>query len=514
MKPSLLLHEMIRSLSAEEKASFLQGASLQQGEKNYKKLFSYLDSVEEYNEEKAKAHFKNETFAKHLASEKNQLFHHILKSLRQQRIIDKNTAAMCERVKDVYLLYKKALPKLANREAERIKLICEREELFYPLLDLLETEIRFISVAKLTKAEEDEKLKKLFKEKGECLMRICTLNKYKQLLGEIEYYFNQNILVHDRSKKHLLEGFLSNVYISDLSKTNSKKALLLGTYCRLICYRLIREHDKLNEEINLALEMFNTYGFLKEEYPKIYISLYGFHARYLAIHANLKKAKTAIDHIRSIKEDKCFNTADLQNTIFTRLAVYDLMFFNYSGQFEKADEYVTEIENRIEDSKQVYPGHELTTINFLMFVTHFARKNYSKALRCINEIINSDFEESRQDLFRYAKICNLIVHFELNNAEYLLYSYKSTQRFFKLIDYPFEYETAFLKYFKGIAISKKNQENRKQQFKDFRANLEEIFKDPYQMIASEYFDLTAWVDSHINDTSYADEIILLRTNQK
>ena len=91
MKPSLLLHEIIRSLSPEEKAAFLQGSSLQQGEKNYKKLFVYMDSAEEYNEDKAKEYFKNETFAKHLASEKNQLFHHILKSLRQQRIHDKSS---------------------------------------------------------------------------------------------------------------------------------------------------------------------------------------------------------------------------------------------------------------------------------------------------------------------------------------------------------------------------------------------------------------------------------------
>ena len=514
MKPSLLLHEIIRSLNPEEKASFLQGSSLQQGEKNYKKLFAYLDSVEEYNEEKAKAHFKNETFAKHLASEKNQLFHHILKSLRQQRIHDKGSAGTFERVKDVYLLNKRSLAKLANQEAEKIKFVAERDELFYTLLDLLETEIRFISVNKFSKTEREEKIQKLFKQKENCLDKICILNKYQQLLGEIEYYFNQNILVHDRSKKHLLEGFLNNPYISDLSKTNSKKALLLATYCRLICYRIIREHDKLRDEINNAIELFNTYDHLKEEYPKIYISLYGFLARYLAINANLKKAKTAIDHIRSVKEDKVFYTADLQNTIFTRLTVYDLMFYNYSGQYEKAEELLEAIEEKIDHNKGHYPGHELTTINFLMFVTHFAKKEYSKALRCINEIINSDFDESRQDLFRYAKICNLIVHYELNNTDYLIYSYKSTQRFFKLIDYPFEYEMAFLKHFKNIAISKKNQENKKQLFREFRANLEEIFKDPYQMIASEYFDLTAWVDSHINERSYADEIILLRTHQQ
>jgi hypothetical protein len=513
MKPSLLLHEIIRSLSPEEKASFLQGSSLQQGEKNYKKLFVYMDSVEEYNEEKAKVYFKNETFAKHLASEKNQLFHHILKSLRQQRINEKGSAATFEKIKDVQLLFEKGLPKIANREVEKIRYRTTNEELFYSHLDLIDTEIQYMAVNNYSHELAVVKMQELFDEKELILKKVATLNRYQQLLREIEYYFNQNILVHDRSKKHLLESFLSNPYIADLSNANSKKALLHGTLCRLICYRIMRENEIQGKEIDNAVELFKTYGYLIDEYPKMYIGLNGFLARYLAINANLKKAKIAIDHLRSIKDDKCFKTQDLQNTIFTRLTVYDLVFYNYSGQYSKADELFPEIEKNLEKNKKDYETHEITTINFLMFVTHFAKKNYNKALKCINEINNSNFEESRQDLYRYAKLCNLIVHYELNNTDYLNYSYKSTQRFFKLIDYPFEFETAFLKFFKNIAISKKRSTNKQAVFGEFRAQLEEVFKDPYQLIASEYFDLIAWVDSHLNDTDYATEIIKARTDQ-
>lgn len=512
MKPSLLLFDIIKSLSEQEKEIFLKSSSLQQGDKNYKKLFSYLDSVEEYNEEKTKQYFKNETFAKHLASEKNQLFHHILKSLRHQRIKERNSAAAFDRIKDVHLLYTRGLPKLANKEADRVRYKAKEDELLYTMILLNEIQLNYVLANNYEPKVLQERLKDLCDEKEEYLLKISTLNKYQQLFAEIEYYFNQNILVHDRSKKHLLESFLNNPYIADLAKANSKRSLLLATFCRLICYRIIRENEKLGKEIDNAVALFENHAFLKIEYPKLYISLYGFLARYLAITANLNKAKAAIDHVRELKNDKWFKTADLQNTIFTRLSVYDLMFYNYSGQFEKASKLLQITEENLEQYRGRYPGHEFTTINFLMFVTHFAFKNYNKALKCINEIINSDFDESRQDLFRYAKLCNLIIHYELNNTDYLVYSYKSTVRFFKQIDYPFEYETAFLKHFKSIAISKKRSDNKKIQFAEFRAHLDEIFKDPYQMIASEYFDLIAWIDSKINDSDYAEEIIKLRAN--
>lgn len=509
MKPSNLLHEIVRSLTPEERADFLQHASLQQGEKNYQKLFLYLENIEEYNEEKVKKHFKDETFAKHLASEKNQLLHHLLKSLRNQRITDKKSAYTYEKVKDVQLLYGKGLSKLAEQVADKIREIVIHDELCFSFLDLIEIELEFFTVGTNCKNTQGTKVLKLLEEKEGCLDMIYVKNKYKLLMGEIEYYFNQNILVHDRSKKHLVDSFLSHPYIADLGHANSKKSLLLGTYCRLICFRLAGDNKKLGIEIANALQLFKQHEFLIEEFPKIYIHLWGFHARYLAINADLKQAKAAIEHLRSIKNGKYFNTQDLQNTIFTRLTVYDNMFYNYSGQFDKADELLDEVEAAMEKNRSQYPGHERTTIYFLMFVTNFAKKNYNRALKCINEILNMEFDETRQDLFRLAKICNLVVHYELNNTDYLVYTYKSTVRFFNLIDYPFEYELAFLKHFKGIAISKKRLDKR-QLFIDFKAHLTEIFKDPYQIIASEYFDLAAWTDSKINDTEYADEIRKLR----
>ena len=73
MKPSNLLFDIIKSLNSEEIKYFQKSTSLQQGEKNYIKLFNYIHSLAEYDEDAVKEKFKNETFIKHLPSEKNQL---------------------------------------------------------------------------------------------------------------------------------------------------------------------------------------------------------------------------------------------------------------------------------------------------------------------------------------------------------------------------------------------------------------------------------------------------------
>lgn len=502
MKPSATLFELIQSLSKEERNQFLRSSSLQQGEKNYLKLFSFIAEMDDYNEEVVKLHFQNESFIRHLASEKNQLFHHLLRSLRFNRIQNKHSAYAFDKTKDVDLLFSRGLYTLAQREAETLKQLTLKEELFFAHLKLLNVQIQY---SQATDAD-GKQLLQLLSEKEECLHKINNLNVYQRLLAETEYYFNQNILVHDKSKKHLLDSILSNPFLSDLKHANSTKSLLLATYCRLICYRLIWRKEAFEEELHKALKLFEENPFLKNEFPKIYIYLFGFWARYLAIDANLVKAREVIEQIRELRDAEYFDTQDLQNTLFSRLAVFDLIFYNYSGNFKKGAEFGQSIEKELMSKKNVLPGHEYSAIQFLIFVSYFGTGQFNQSLKHLNEVLNTPFEESRQDLYRYAKLCNLIVHYELGNHDYLVYNFKSVQRFFSGIPYPFEYELAFLKHFKGIAISKKQKQNKQLLFKALLEHLDTIFRDPYQNIASEYFDLCAWASSKINNNSYAEEI--------
>ena len=109
MKPTNQLFEIIKSLTPEEEKKFKSLSSLQQGEKNYIKLYNFIQSQENYDEDKVKNHFKNETFVQHFASEKNQLLHHILKSLRFQRQENNASAKIDEEIKNIQLLFNKSL---------------------------------------------------------------------------------------------------------------------------------------------------------------------------------------------------------------------------------------------------------------------------------------------------------------------------------------------------------------------------------------------------------------------
>src|SRR5690554_1707960 len=140
MKPSNELFHLIKSLTKSEKRFFKLASSIQAGEKNYFKLFNYIDSQSEYDERKVKEHFKAERFIKHLPSEKNHLYKLILKSLRQ--FYGEQTASniLKQEIKNIEILYNKALHKEANKFLKRAKKLARTHEEFYFLIELISWE--------------------------------------------------------------------------------------------------------------------------------------------------------------------------------------------------------------------------------------------------------------------------------------------------------------------------------------------------------------------------------------
>ena len=63
---SELIFDFVRSLTLREKAYFKRYAQLHNSseDKNYLKIYKFLERQKEYNEEKLKRYFKNETFVK------------------------------------------------------------------------------------------------------------------------------------------------------------------------------------------------------------------------------------------------------------------------------------------------------------------------------------------------------------------------------------------------------------------------------------------------------------------
>ena len=137
MKPSTELYSLIKSLTKSEKRFFKLNSTLQAGEKNYLKIFDFIEKQKKYDEDDLKANFAKETFIKHLPSEKNHLYKLILKSLRSYYSDHSVSSQLKQEIKNVEILYRKALYKECNKLVLRAKTLAEEYEKFYYWFELL-----------------------------------------------------------------------------------------------------------------------------------------------------------------------------------------------------------------------------------------------------------------------------------------------------------------------------------------------------------------------------------------
>jgi tetratricopeptide (TPR) repeat protein len=148
---------------------------------------------------------------------------------------------------------------------------------------------------------------------------------------------------------------------------------------------------------------------------------------------------------------------------------------------------------------------QLITFSFLKAYSYFGVGEFKQALHALNEVLNDNEQLLRQDLYAFARLLNLMIHFELENYEFLNYIIKSTNRYINKTERDYNIENYLIKQLKRLAkavsLAEKNDV-----FNEMKSDIEVMFKTPQERVVLEYFDLPAWVDSHVLKTTMAEAI--------
>ena len=245
--------------------------------------------------------------------------------------------------------------------------------------------------------------------------------------------------------------------------------------------------------------------------PYYYIVSHGYLVRYCAIKKQYNDGFKMIDKLKSLSLNEMFKATDLQITIFSQSYITEMVLYSYIGQHDKATNVIPYVIKGLDKYESKINNEDLVRIYHTISMVYFGVGEYNKSLHWLNRIINTNYDDLRQDVIRISKLINLIVHFELGNDDLLSYIYKSSVRFFNQQEKQYKFETVFLDYFKKIALSKRDSKQKETYIK-FKEELEKVFKDKYEKNALEYFNFYAWLDSKIHTISFADAIKIRRQN--
>ncbi len=496
MKPSNELFNLIKSLTKSEKRFFKLSSSLQSGDKNYLKIFDAIDEQEEYNEPLIKERFKNEKFIKHFPSEKNHLYKLILKSLRSYYSDNSISSILQQEIKNIEILYRKSLYEECEKFLLRAKKMAIEHEKFYYHFELIGIEKMLLEEA-FEEGKFNRSLDDLIEEEKTVISRLRNLAEYHVLYSKVNLAFRSEGYTRDENARKIIDEVSENHLIKAKDTALSKSAATICYYTQGFCHSANNEKDLSFIAFLQVKKILDDNPPLRTDLIKRYIrTIYNL----IKIHIYRKEFRSAfklIEELRKSENDEKYSV-DTRIRIFRTCYMAELDIYEKLGEFQEGLKIVKKIEENLEAFKDKSSKEHLIAFYLKSSLIFIGLGDFNKSLFWINKILNDNEKLLRQDLYSYARLINLIVHFELGNFDLVEYLIKSTQRFLNKKNRDFELETLIIYNIKKLSKCS-DLEKQKEIFIQFRAKLEELFKITDNEILFNYFDFLSWTDSKIEN---------------
>ena len=136
---------------------------------------------------------------------------------------------------------------------------------------------------------------------------------------------------------------------------------------------------------------------------------------------------------------------------------------------------------------------------------YFGAGRYNDALKWVNKLLNDNEQTLRQDIYNFARLFNLIIHFELENFDLLEYVIKSTSRYLKKQKKDYQAEFLIIKYLKKL-IKIDDESARITVFQKMHIELEEAFQNPSERVVLQYFDYLSWSNGKAQGITFAEAV--------
>lgn len=504
MKPSVELFKLVKSLSKSEKRFFKLSSSLQSGEKNYLKIFDFIEGQADYDEEALKEAFKDEVFIKHLPSEKNHLYKLILKSLRSYYSEQSVSSILKQELKNIEILYSKALYKECEKFVSRAKKIAQENEKFYYWFELLAWEKRLMEEA-FEEGVFTNDLDALMREEEEVIAKLRNLAEYHIIYSKINYIFRSGGFTRNEAEQRVVEEIADYHLIKGKNTALSTRASSICYYIKGLCAATNRNYEDSFQFFNRTREILDRNPLIKADLAQRYVLTLSYLLRCYIDDRDFEKARKLIDDMRALNGKKGFNSIDIEVRIFTNSYNMELSMLQRQGEFKESVKLIGEIEEKEREYEGKINKEQQVLFTYHKAISYFGIGDYKKALSFVNEVLNDNEQNLRQDIYSFARIFNLVLHYELENYDFLEYVVKSTNRYLSKQGRDFEAENRIIKYIRKLA-KVTSPADKHEIFAALKGELDEVLVDHHEKVLLEYFDLQAWINSKLNKTEFSAEV--------
>ena len=380
MKPSNELFNLIESLTKSEKRFFKLNSTLQSGEKNYIKIFDFIEKQKKYDEDELKANFKGEVFVDHLPSEKNHLYKLILKSLRAFYSEQNVSAQLKQEIKNVEILHKKALYKECAKFVKRAKKIAKQYEKFYYWYELISWERKLLEEA-YEEGVFSQDINQLIEEETEVIEKLRNLAEYQILYSKINLIFKSGGFSRNNEERKVVAEIADYHLIKEKNTAISARATSICYYIKGLCAASIRDYEDAIINFRKAKMVLDKNPNIKEDLQSRYISTLTFLLSCYIDRNDFINAQKFLDEIKDLPNQKGYDSIDSKVKIYSSIGVGEIQLYNRKGDFNTAKALCETVDKRLEAYTNKLTKEKILLLDYSKAYTLFGIGDFKASLK-------------------------------------------------------------------------------------------------------------------------------------
>lgn len=498
------LIQLIESLTKGEKRSFrlFVNRDSTNTEKLFMLLFDHMDKNVEYNEEILLK--KNPRIKKaQLSNLKRNLYDQILLCLRNMYRNASEDLSLRENIDYAKILYDRGMYKASLDMLDKTKkrALAANESLAALTVLNMERHIesQHITGSMFGKAQE------IIESSTELLRKVNTYNELSNFSLMLYGFYLQYGYVKDiKDYRFVTEYFHSHHPRIELESLDFQETILFHQ-SYVWYYNMIQDFPNYFRHAQNWVDAFHKNPNHLSTQTSLYLK--GLHnlLNSLFMMQRYDRFKSVYQKLISYKNDNQLLNNQNNRSLWTLFFyVHGINEIYLTAEYKKGIQFVDQLEPIIEDNKYNWDLHRILVFYYKMACVYFGADKLDKCIYYLNKITNNYYPDFRNDIQCFARILNLIAHFELGNDILVSYQVKSVYRFLLKIEDLQEVQKEILKFLRKTPNML--EDDIVHEFKKLKATLVSLRNDNYERRPFLYLDIISWLESKIQGISMQEAI--------
>ncbi|MCM4160242.1 hypothetical protein FHG64_04340 [Antarcticibacterium flavum] len=495
------LFSLIKSLTPSEKRQFslYVGRIGVNAESKFLNLFRVISAQKVYNEKLILE--KTNISKQQLSNVKGHLYKQLLISLKLNPVHQSIPINIREQLDFASILYRKGLYKQSLKLLDKVKataLYYEEKNIAYEILEW-------------EKIIESQYITRSIHNRAESLIKQTEeLNELNQIAGKLSnlslqlysIFLKMGYARTEEEARSIKEYYRESLPAYEFSKLGFREKLWL--YKASLWYSfLIQDFLSCYRYSSKWIALFDEYPHMVAVHPVSYVKGNHYLLESLFYLNHTRVFETTLQNFENkLKDPKIPDDDNIAALAFLYVYSNKLNLRFMKGDFANGEALVEKILKKIKKFGSRIDHHHVMVFYYKIASLYFGDEDYVKCITFLKKIINNKSLEMREDLMCFARILNLVAHYEAGKDYHLDSLIRSTYKFLIKMNDLHEVQKEMIKFLRNLPeISPLEL---KDEFRKLHSTLKQYEDHPYEKRAFLYLDILSWLESNIENRPVAE----------